>query len=198
MPAQYLSYAQPPEVLDLDVTVAVAGKQITQARAVGHVADREVFTVNAALGRRNGPHEASWAAMPDVPPPDECARRELRLPTDSTSLADRLDVRVAMGRGMAELPVPAFPTADRPCGPGCRRSSTCPPPLWPSSATMCACGTPGPPRRADGRFLPPAAARCPNRPPAVAAFRWTTQPIDLLRSPGPAVTVTGWRAEPTA
>lgn len=107
--AQYLSYAQPPEVLDLDVTVAVSGRQITQARVVGHVADREVFTVNAALGRRDAPHEATWATMPDVPPPAACARRELRLPTDGTSLADRLDVRVAVGRTMADLPGPGVP-----------------------------------------------------------------------------------------
>ena len=57
--AQYLSYATSPSILDIDVTIAVAGHQITQARAVGHVADREIFTVNAALGarplRRRGP-----------------------------------------------------------------------------------------------------------------------------------------------
>src|SRR5262245_14870688 len=46
--AQYLSYAVPPDIVDVDVTIAVAGHQITQARAVGHVADREIFTVNAA------------------------------------------------------------------------------------------------------------------------------------------------------
>ena len=35
--AQYLSYARPGTVMDIDVTVAVEGHQITQARAVGHV-----------------------------------------------------------------------------------------------------------------------------------------------------------------
>ncbi len=50
--AQYLSYANPPSIMDIDVTIAVAGKQVTQARAVGHVGDREILTVNAALGQR--------------------------------------------------------------------------------------------------------------------------------------------------
>ena len=50
--AQYLSYARPGEVVDIDVTLAVEGHQMTQARAVCHVADREILTVNAALGHR--------------------------------------------------------------------------------------------------------------------------------------------------
>src|SRR3954469_24410867 len=67
--AQYLSYATPGSILDIDVTVPVAGKAISQARAVAHVAEREILTVNAALGRRALPAEGSWARMPDVPPP---------------------------------------------------------------------------------------------------------------------------------
>ena len=101
--AQYLSYARPPEVLDLDVIVSVEGHQVTQARVVGHVADREVITVNAALGRRPLEYEGTWAVMPDVPSPEECSRRELRLPTDGDSLPDRLDVRLALGRNLTEL-----------------------------------------------------------------------------------------------
>src|SRR5438128_9535800 len=50
--SQYLSYATPGEVMDIDVTVAVSGHQISQARAVCHVGDREILTVNAALGHR--------------------------------------------------------------------------------------------------------------------------------------------------
>jgi acyl-CoA thioesterase len=45
--SQYLSYARPGEVLDIDVTVAVHGYQMTQARAVCHVGNREILTVNA-------------------------------------------------------------------------------------------------------------------------------------------------------
>ena len=72
--AQYLSYARPPAVMDIDVTIAVAGRQSSQARAVGHVADREIFTVNAALGARpldidevtGGDADAIKSAMPPL------------------------------------------------------------------------------------------------------------------------------------
>src|SRR5262249_29122915 len=50
--AQYLAYAKTSSILDIDVFVEVAGHHVTQARAVGHVNDREILTVNAALGRR--------------------------------------------------------------------------------------------------------------------------------------------------
>jgi acyl-CoA thioesterase II len=50
--AQYLSYARPPSIVDIDVRVAVSGKQVTQARATAHVGDTEILTVNAALGER--------------------------------------------------------------------------------------------------------------------------------------------------
>lgn len=106
---QYLSYARPPEVMDLDVTVAVSGHQITQARAVGHVADREVLTVNAALGQRPMDIEGVWAEMPEAPSPAECIQREMRLPTTGEWLHDRLDTRLARARPLAELPGPGMP-----------------------------------------------------------------------------------------
>ncbi|HMC38695.1 MAG TPA: acyl-CoA thioesterase [Acidimicrobiales bacterium] len=106
---QYLSYARPPEVLDLDVTVAVAGHQTTQARVTGHVADREVFTVNAALGFRPLEAEGTWAVVPEVPAPAECARRELRFDTGGQFLPDRLEVRAAAVRSLSELPGPGMP-----------------------------------------------------------------------------------------
>ena len=70
--AQYLSYATPPSILDIDVTIAVAGRQVTQARAVGHVGDREILTVNAALGERPLDSEGQWAEPPEVPSPEAC------------------------------------------------------------------------------------------------------------------------------
>jgi acyl-CoA thioesterase-2 len=82
---QYLSYAQPGEVLDIDVHIAVEGHQITQARAVCHVADREILTVNAALGDREIEASGQWEQMPaDVPPPEECEER--RQPGDGQTL----------------------------------------------------------------------------------------------------------------
>lgn len=106
---QYLSYTRPPEVLDLDVTVAVSGHQMTQARVVGHVADREVLTVNAALGHRPMEHEGTWAEMPDVPPPGECKIREWVYRSAGEWLPDRLDTRLARARTLEELPGPGIP-----------------------------------------------------------------------------------------
>src|SRR5271169_2125079 len=48
--AQYLSYAALGSTMRIEVTVAVAGHQTTQARATGWVEDQEILTVNAALG----------------------------------------------------------------------------------------------------------------------------------------------------
>lgn len=92
--AQYLSYARPPSVLDVDVTVAVVGRHIAQARATGHVADTEILTVNAALGSRDVDRAGSWVERPDVPDPDECPERGLRFP-GTESVMNRLDVRLA-------------------------------------------------------------------------------------------------------
>jgi acyl-CoA thioesterase-2 len=100
--AQYLSYANPPSVLDVDVTVAVAGHQITQARAVGHVADREVFTVNAALGARPLEHDGQWVSMPQVSHPADSPPRTMRMDVDD-SIMKRLDVRLASGRDWFDL-----------------------------------------------------------------------------------------------
>jgi acyl-CoA thioesterase len=73
--AQYLSYARPGEVMDIDVTIAVHGHQITQARAVCHVGNREILTVNAALGDRPFAYAGQFEQMPDVAPPEGCPRR---------------------------------------------------------------------------------------------------------------------------
>lgn len=100
--AQYLSYARPPEVMDIDVTIAVGGRKTTQARAVGHVADREILTVNAALGERPMPQEGQWSRMPSVPPPAECPPRGYRLANED-SIMRRLDVRLAEGRDWGAL-----------------------------------------------------------------------------------------------
>ena len=101
--AQYLSYARPGEVVDVDVTLAVEGHQMTQARAVCHVADREILTVNAALGDRPFDREAQFERMPkDVPSPTECAPREFRVAVGE-SINSRLEQRLAMGRSLGEL-----------------------------------------------------------------------------------------------
>ncbi|MBP7651712.1 MAG: thioesterase family protein, partial [Phenylobacterium sp.] len=72
--AQYLSYARPGSVVDLDVRVPVQGKYNSQARVIGHVGDQEIFTVNAALGARPSTVSHQWVSMPDMPPPEDCER----------------------------------------------------------------------------------------------------------------------------
>lgn len=100
--AQYLSYAQPGEWLDIDVTVAVEGHQMTQARAVCHVGNREILTVNAALGHRPFELAGQFEVMPEVARPEECPRRPLRIPEGET-INHRLDQRLAKGRDLDEL-----------------------------------------------------------------------------------------------
>ena len=100
--AQYLSYANPPSILDIDVTLAAQGRSVTQGRVVGHVADKEILTVNAALGSREMDQEGVWVERPDVPPPDECDDRGARFP-GIESIMDRIDVRLASARGWDEV-----------------------------------------------------------------------------------------------
>lgn len=95
--AQYLSYARRPAVLDLDVIVPVAGRNVTQARAVGQVGDQEIFTVNAALGSRQLDITGQWARMPDMPRPEECPVPP-KLPNSEGTIHDQVEVRVAVGR----------------------------------------------------------------------------------------------------
>ncbi len=92
--AQYLSFARPGTIMDIDVTVAVDGRQTTQARATGHVGGTEILTVNAALGSRDFPEDGQWAERPTVPPPDDCPPRESRWNVGD-SILSRLDQRWA-------------------------------------------------------------------------------------------------------
>jgi acyl-CoA thioesterase len=70
--AQYLSYARPGDALAIDVAVPASGKYTSQARVVVRTAEKEILTVNAALGERPGSPEAQWAQMPEVPAPEAC------------------------------------------------------------------------------------------------------------------------------
>ena len=104
-----------PAVLDLDVIVPVAGRHTTQARAVGHVGDQEIFTVNAALGSRElddrrpvGAHARRAAAgrVPaaagdsehrrDDPRPGRAARRARALRPRSATARRSADGRSAL------------------------------------------------------------------------------------------------------
>ena len=99
--AQYLSFANPPDVLDVDVRSPVVGKNITQARVLGHVGDREIYTVNAAVGSRGKELDHQWLQMPDVPPPEDCdalPRFRPKVGDEPDDLQQRMHTRVAVGR----------------------------------------------------------------------------------------------------
>jgi acyl-CoA thioesterase len=101
--AQYLSYAPTGSKLDLTVTLAAEGRRITQGRVVGYVGDTEILTVNAAAGLPADLDVGGvWVTMPEVPAPEACPPR--RLPDfNSTSIFDRIDVRLARGRSFDEI-----------------------------------------------------------------------------------------------
>jgi acyl-CoA thioesterase II len=100
--AQYLSFAETGSTVDFDVTLAVTGKRITQGRAIGRVAGREILTVNAALGHGDLDLEETWVAPPVVAPPSECPPR--RIPAIfGESVLNRVEVRVAAGRMLEDV-----------------------------------------------------------------------------------------------
>jgi acyl-CoA thioesterase len=103
--AQYLTYASPPSVLELDALEVVRGHRISQARVIAHVGDTEVLTVLGALGSRPLADEGQWAQRPDVPPPDDCPPRPHQHRHDDT-IRSRLEERLALGRPFWELPGP--------------------------------------------------------------------------------------------
>jgi len=70
--AQYLSFAREGAIVDFDVREVTVGNTISQVRVAAHIGDQEILTVNAALGRREGPSD-QWRKAPDVPPPEDCA-----------------------------------------------------------------------------------------------------------------------------
>jgi acyl-CoA thioesterase len=95
--AQYLGFARPASVVDIDVWTPVQGKYNTQANTKGHVDDKEIISVSAALGARPGEISGQWTDRPDVPPPEDCDPAEhWRAAEDG--LHSRIEVRVAKGR----------------------------------------------------------------------------------------------------
>ena len=94
--AQYLSHANPPSVVDLDVWVPAHGHYTSQARVIAHVGDKEILTVNAALGSRPSELAGQWAVAPDAPPPDDCPEVE-HWRGDDGGLHGQIDMRLAKG-----------------------------------------------------------------------------------------------------
>ncbi len=99
---QFLSFARPPSVVEIEVIEAVRGHNVSQARAVGRVDGVEIFTVNAALGKRDSPIDGVWVQPPDVEPPEDSAPRSPQEHQRGTVM-ERVDMRMANAREPHEL-----------------------------------------------------------------------------------------------
>ena len=95
--AQFLEFVRPPSVVELEATELVRGHASSQARVLARVDGRGIFTVVAALGRRELPWEGEWAVRPDVPSIADSPVREVA-PDFAGTLADRLEMRLANAR----------------------------------------------------------------------------------------------------
>jgi acyl-CoA thioesterase len=105
--AQFLSYAEPPAVVQFDAVEVVRGHKISQARVIAHAKspdgrDTEILTVLGALGHRPLDLEGQWAVMPDVPGPLESPPRVM-LNHHEGRISSRLDAKLARGRSPFEL-----------------------------------------------------------------------------------------------
>lgn len=96
--AQYLSFARPDAVLDLEVVVPVTGRYSSQARVIARVEGQEIITVNAALGSRPGDVSMSWPEIPTVPPPGDCPAMTFDWKRRTDDLNSQFDQRIAAGR----------------------------------------------------------------------------------------------------
>lgn len=100
--AQYLSYAPRGAEVRVVTDLAVVGAHVTQARATAYVQDRELLTVNAALGTGELSAPSPWEKMPELPDPEDCPPRELPS-AFARSIFQHVESRVALGRGFGEL-----------------------------------------------------------------------------------------------
>jgi acyl-CoA thioesterase len=100
--AQYLAFARPPDVVELEVVEVARGHQVSQARVLGRVDDQEIFTVVGALGRRDLAWSGSWALRPDVPPVAASPIRPLA-PHHRGTIGERLEMRAANARPLEGL-----------------------------------------------------------------------------------------------
>ncbi|HSO96819.1 MAG TPA: thioesterase family protein [Acidimicrobiia bacterium] len=100
--AQYLAFARPPDVVELEGTEVTRGHRSSQARVLARVDGREIFTVVAALGRRELDWSGSWAVRPDVPSVADSPGRDLPAHQLGT-IAEQLAMRMAAARFFEEL-----------------------------------------------------------------------------------------------
>jgi acyl-CoA thioesterase len=100
--AHYLSFAPLGAEVNVEVDLAVEGQRVTQARATTYVDQREILTVNAALGTGELNAPVPWVTMPEVPAPENCAARVTARAFDNT-IFDHVETRVAIGRTFDQL-----------------------------------------------------------------------------------------------
>jgi acyl-CoA thioesterase-2 len=100
--AQYLAFSRPPDVVELEATEVARGHQSSQARVLARVGDREIFTVVAALGKRELDWSGSWAVRPDVPSVAASPTRPIPEHQRGT-IGERLQMRMADARLFEEL-----------------------------------------------------------------------------------------------
>jgi acyl-CoA thioesterase len=100
--AQYLQFANPPAVVELEVTEVVRGHSSSQARVLGHVGGEEIFTVLAALGSRTLDWEGEWAVRPDVPSVADSPARQVP-PHQLGTIGERLEMHLANAREFERL-----------------------------------------------------------------------------------------------
>jgi acyl-CoA thioesterase II len=95
--AQYLSYALVGAEVNVTTELAVVGANVTQARATAYVEDREILTINAAMGTGHLNALAPSMVMPDAPDPEGCEPLQRHFDIKGT-IFQHLDCRVALHR----------------------------------------------------------------------------------------------------
>jgi acyl-CoA thioesterase II len=99
--AQYLSFAPLGSTVRIEVRLAVVGHRTTQGRATAWVDDREILTVNAALGTSELDVGGVWISPPEVPTPDRCPPRVFPSIMRS-SIFEHIETRIALGRSFEQ------------------------------------------------------------------------------------------------
>ena len=96
---QYLGITQLPSALDLELVLPAIGRNVTQGRVVGYLADsnprKEIITILGACGER--PHVANglWLKPPVVPRAEDCAILDRH--HEQESLHNHVEIRIAHG-----------------------------------------------------------------------------------------------------
>ena len=135
--AQFLSYARPPAVLELEVVEAVRGHQISQARVIA----RRRRPRDPHRGRRARPAARTRSRASGRPDPTSrrppTARPRPLMNRHQGTIMDRFESKLADARPYWELTGDRRGRATRRCGSGSPSCPTRRPPRSRSSATSC-------------------------------------------------------------